>query len=62
MRAAGRSSRFDPVVELIVNGQLFTAPIGGTAQDHGLAGLRRARELDVDAVMDGAPTVRASKL
>jgi len=27
---------FDPLAELVVHGLLFTAPIGGAAQDHGL--------------------------
>src|SRR5450631_994109 len=36
-RAAMALERFfDPLAELVVHGLLFTAPIGGAAQDHGL--------------------------
>jgi hypothetical protein len=38
--------------ELVVHGALFAAPIGGTAQDHGLPGLGMARELDLDAFVE----------
>jgi hypothetical protein len=52
---------FDPLAELVVHGPLFAAPIGGTAQDHGLLGLGVAREFDLDAFMDRAPSVRGSE-
>jgi hypothetical protein len=51
---------FDPLAELVVHGPLFAAPIGGTAQDHGLLGLGVAREFDLDAFMDRAPSVRGA--
>jgi len=52
---------FDPLAELVVHGPLLTAPIGGAAQDHGLAGLRVGCELDLDAFVDRAPAIRASE-
>ena len=52
--------RFDPPAELVVHGLLFAAPIGRAAQDHGLVGLGMARELDLDALVDRAPAVRAA--
>jgi hypothetical protein len=45
-----------------MHGPLFAASIGGTAEDHGLAGLRVQRELDLDAFLDDAPAARTSKL
>src|SRR6202048_3183570 len=52
---------FDPLTELVVHGPLLAAPIGGTAQDHGLLGLGVAREFDLDAFVDRAPSVRAGE-
>src|SRR5712691_6789886 len=52
---------FDPLAELVMHGPLLAAPIGGTAQDHGLLGLGVARELDLDAFMDRAPSVRGGE-
>jgi hypothetical protein len=54
--------RVDPTAELVVHGLLFAAPVGRAAQDHGLAGLGVARELDLDPLMDHAPAVGAGKL
>ena len=44
-----------------MHGAFFAAPIGGTAQDHCLAGLGVARELDLDALVDHAPAVRGGE-
>ena len=44
-----------------MHGPFFAAPIGRAAQDHGLAGLGVARELDLDAFVDRAPTVRGGE-
>jgi hypothetical protein len=55
---AGRAARrwsFDPLAELVVYG---LAPIGGTAQDHGL--LVRGGVSLTSTLMDCAPSVRAS--
>jgi hypothetical protein len=49
---SGAGALFDPLAELVVHGPLLAAPIGGTAQDHGLLGLGVAREFDLDAFMD----------
>ena len=49
--------RFDPPAELVVHRPFFAAPIGRTAQDHSLVGLRVARQLDLDALVHGAPAV-----
>ena len=62
MRAAKAFERLlDPPAELVVHRLLFAAPIGGAAQDHGLAGLGMARELDLDAFVDRAPAVRGER-
>src|SRR6516164_11025935 len=49
--------RFDPPAELVVHRPFFAAPIGRTAQDHSLVGLGVARQLDLDALVHGAPAV-----
>jgi hypothetical protein len=54
MRAARRASA-DPLAELVTHGSFFV--IGRTAQDHGLAALGMARELDLDAFVDHASAV-----
>jgi hypothetical protein len=46
---------FDPSAEFVVHGLFFAASIGRAAQDHGFAGVRMARELDLDAFLDCAP-------
>jgi hypothetical protein len=59
MRLASRC--VDALAELVVHRLLFAAPIGRANEDHGLVGFAVAGELDLDAVMDGAPAVCTSK-
>jgi hypothetical protein len=42
----------DPPADLVVHSLLFAAPVGRTAQDHGVTGLEAMRELDLDALTD----------
>ena len=61
MRRQAFERGLDPSAELIVHRPLFVTPVGRTAQDHGLAGLGAAGELDLDALAHLAPAGRAGE-
>src|SRR5262249_16848946 len=54
--------RPDASAELVVHGPLFVASIGRAAQDRLLCRVGPVHQLDLDAVADRAPAVRASEL
>ena len=53
--------RLDPLTEPVMDCPLFAAPIRRPTEDHGLRSPRMVGELDLDALMHGAPAIGISE-